>query len=589
MTASGADPPEAPSLPQGKLRLLIFLVAVLAYAGTLGAGFTNWDDPAYVVENPAIRGFSGDHFRAWWTVPVLGNYAPLHHASYALDYSIWGLRPAGFHLTNIILHGVCAVLLWQLARALSVTPWAAGAAALLFALHPAGAEVVAWVAQRKTLLAAAFMLGALLAYLRAEGRSGGRWGALSITLFTFAALGKVAVAPFPFLLLALHRARSLRVTGARIVVGVASLGVATAAGIGALHAHAKAGAAHTFFGDSLFFHLRLLAVTFGRYVSKLLFPTQLSPYYDFTPRDLSPAAVGGGGLLAAAALAGAIWLLRRRDGRAFWAAGALLLWLPSASVIVPISTPMADRYLYLPLLFLAPLVALAVEQRASPGRRRPAALLGMAILVLLALLTARQSTTWHSSLRLWSRAVEVQPENPWVRQKLAYTYWKEGRAQEALPHARVAVSHEPHWLEGWETLGRVALDAGDPRTAEGAFRQQLGLAPKAVNAFVGIGRSREAQGDPRAAYEAYLQALDLKRDHRHAAERVAGLALEHGWREEALASLPRAPTSVWIEIARGDLLASLGRRQEAMRLWRRVLQTRPGLRAVRDRLEQLEK
>jgi tetratricopeptide (TPR) repeat protein len=484
---------------------------------------------------------------------------------------------------------IIAVLLWQLGRALSVTPWAAGSAALLFALHPAGAEVVAWVTERKTLLAAAFMLGALLAYLRAEGRSGGRWAALSIVLFTLGALGKVAVAPFPFLLLALHRARSLRVTGPRLFVGVASLGVAMAAGIGVLHAHAAEKAGHTFFGGSPFVHIRLLAVTFGRYVSKLLFPTQLSPYYDFTARDLGVAAVGWGGLLAVAALTGTIWLLRRRDGWAFWAASALLLWLPSAGVIVPISTAMADRYLYLPLLFLAPLVALAVERWARPGRRRPATLLGMAILALLALLTVRQSTTWRSSLHLWSRAVEVQPENPWVRQKLAYTYWKEGRAPEALPHARVAVSHHPHWLEGWETLGQVALAADDLETAEGAFRQQLGLAPKAVNAFVGIARSREAQGDPRGAFEAYLQALDLKRDHRRAAERVAGLAQEHGWREEALASLPRSPTSVWIEIARGDLLASLGRREEAIRLWRRVLQTRPGLRAVRDRLERLEK
>jgi tetratricopeptide (TPR) repeat protein len=209
----------------------------------------------------------------------------------------------------------------------------------------------------------------------------------------------------------------------------------------------------------------------------------------------------------------------------------------------------------------------------------------MTILFLMGLVTVRQSTYWRSSIDLWSRAVEVQPDNPWVRQKLAYSLWKEGRPHEGLNEARRATSLAPHWLEGWETLGQVALAAGEPVKAEGAFRQQLGLAPNAVTAYLGLARSREAQGDARTAFDAYLKALTLKRDYREAAENIVHLAIRNKWEEEALEALPSNPTSIWIELGRGDLLWNLGRSEEARGMWRRILLSRPDFEPAVARLE----
>ena len=153
-----------------------------------------------------------------------------------------------------------------------------------------------------------------------------------------------------------------------------------------------------------------------------------------------------------------------------------------------------------------------------------------------------------------------------------------------MPAARRAVEIEPRWLEGWETLAQAALQAGDAGTAEGAFRQQLGLAPNAVNAHRGIGRARAMKGDPHSAIAAYARALDRKRDYREAAEELATLAREKGLAREALAALPDRPTSVWIELARGDLLWSLGRVEEARRVWREILKVRPAFAPVVQRL-----
>jgi tetratricopeptide (TPR) repeat protein len=266
------------------------------------------------------------------------------------------------------------------------------------------------------------------------------------------------------------------------------------------------------------------------------------------------------------------------------ALGAILFWLPTSSVLVPFAIPMADRYLYLPLLFLGPLAALAAERAPAPGRTVLTRLGMPVIVVLFALLTANQSAVWQSSLALWSRAVQVQPENPFARQKLAYTYWKEGDLPSALRQARRSVRIYPYWLEGWETLGQVALDAGRPQEAEDAFRQQIGLAQNVASAYVGIARARAARGQDPAALAAYAEALRRRADYKEAAERLTAFAREKGLVREALAALPTSPTSVWVELARGDLLESLGRREEAGRVWRRILLARPDFAPARERL-----
>ena len=562
---------------------LVFLAAVTVYAPTLCADFTNWDDPALVLDNPRVRGFSPETIDSWLT----GSHAldvPFAEASYALDFTFWGLRPLGFHLSNVLLHALCAMLLWQLSRSLRLDLRTATTGALLFALHPAGAEVVAWVSQRRTLLAAVFLLAACLTYLRAEGRRAWPSGAACVFFFACSLLSKsVATAPLPILLPFLHKATGGRLNRPRAAVLTTSLILALGTGVVKLRSHAAEDTFQGLFGGSLASHAALVATTIGRYALKLIFPVRLSPYYDFAAGDLTLGGIALGLVLAVAAPIFSAWLLLRRPRAGVFALGAILFWLPTSNMLVPFAIPMADRYLYLPLLFLAPLAVTAVSARMPKGDPRPARLL-VAVIALFGFLAAKQGTYWRSSLRLWSHAVRVEPGNPWVWQKRAYTLWKAGRPEEAVRDARVAVRILPRWLEGWETLAQAALAAGETGTAEEAFRQELGLAPNAVNAWLGIARVRARKGDARAALAAYARALEMKRDHRQAAEELAALGRSRGLAREALAALPDRPTSVWIELARGDLLSSLGRGEEADRAWREILRTRPGFEPVRDRL-----
>jgi hypothetical protein len=173
----------------------ILLCVALAYLPTLGAGFL-WDDDSMLVNNIVLQ----DHglFRAWFSTQQL-NWWPVTSTSYWLEHWLWGLNPAGYHATNLLIHAGCAFLIWRILRRLRVP--AALPCALLFAVHPVNVESVAWIAQRKTILSLLFFLLALLAYLAFDASGRRRLYAGSVACFALALLSKGAVVALPLVIL----------------------------------------------------------------------------------------------------------------------------------------------------------------------------------------------------------------------------------------------------------------------------------------------------------------------------------------------------------------------------------------------------
>ena len=121
--------------------LILFAATVLLYIKTAGFEFLpSWDDAEYVLENTRVHGLTAENLRLIFTTAYFSNYAPLHLLSYAIDFSIWGLSPKGFHLTNIALHSANAALVFILVRRLTKDGFASFAAAALFAFHPLNVE-----------------------------------------------------------------------------------------------------------------------------------------------------------------------------------------------------------------------------------------------------------------------------------------------------------------------------------------------------------------------------------------------------------------------------------------------------------------
>jgi len=187
------------------LNFLLLTIATSAlYAGDLRLGFFKVDDQQYVVNNPWIRGVTIGNLRHILTTPYFVNYSPLHLFSYMLDYALAGLNAFAFHLSSNIWAGLVAGFVFLVAVALTGRQTVAIATGALFVLHPAHVEAIAWISSRKDLVAAAFALPSLLAYLRYRqgGSTAIKWYFASVLLFLLGVAGKLSVATFPAVFLA---------------------------------------------------------------------------------------------------------------------------------------------------------------------------------------------------------------------------------------------------------------------------------------------------------------------------------------------------------------------------------------------------
>src|SRR5580765_6642394 len=218
--------------------LLAALAGFAVFAPTLGYEFV-WDDRATVVHNRAIRSlanapsfFTGHAFSGasedLRDIRVIEYYRPVWVLSLAVNHAVWGVRPLGYHLSNVLLHALASGLTAWLVFELTGGAAAAALAGLLFAVHPVHAEAVAWVSARNELLLCVFVLLAFLSYLRmrqgtARGATGAgaapgpawRAGAACVAFFAIALLSKETAVLFPALV-ALHEWTAASGPGARL-------------------------------------------------------------------------------------------------------------------------------------------------------------------------------------------------------------------------------------------------------------------------------------------------------------------------------------------------------------------------------------
>ncbi|MCK6481753.1 MAG: glycosyltransferase family 39 protein, partial [Planctomycetes bacterium] len=193
-------------MSERSLRLSLLLVvgaALAAFATALHGSFVNWDDSWLIVRNPYIRGLSHlpEILDPFGDRVLLGaEYLPVRDLSNVLDHFLFGVEPRGYRLGNWLLHGLAAGLAFVLLLEAFRSRPAALAGALLWAVHPLHAEVVAWASARKDLLCAVFALLACVLHLRAarRGDRGPSWGAAAA--FLLATLSKTAAAAVPFVL-----------------------------------------------------------------------------------------------------------------------------------------------------------------------------------------------------------------------------------------------------------------------------------------------------------------------------------------------------------------------------------------------------
>jgi tetratricopeptide (TPR) repeat protein len=547
-----------PSLSRWLLPAIIFLLTAAAFLPTLQNGFVDWDDGAALVENPHYRGLGWEQLRWMFTSFQLGHYQPLTWVSFGLDYLLWGMDPFGYHLTNLLLHAVNALLFYFLSlRLLSLAASgpvasgdvarrvAAGFAALLFAVHPLRVESVAWATERRDVLSGLFWLLTLLAYLKAAtGERKGKWLAAALVAYVFSLLSKAVGITLPFVLLALDVYPLRRLGGGagswfgrdarsvwreKILFLLPAIGTAAAA----LIAQHDAGALKSLEAHGI--GPRLAQIFFGAvfYAWKTAIPAGLSPLYElptrFTPCDW-PFAMSAAAVVV---ISGALFAARRR-----WPA-ALTAWVCYLIILAPVlgiaqsgDQLVADRYTYLSCLGWALLGGAGLlycwhaRVRKQMGRLTFLACLGLAgaVVIVLGALTWKQVKVWRDSESLWAQAVAVDPQAPYARMKLAVAQGRQGKTQEALEQYRLGLQMKRSAARPDTTFESVPADQGELRQTIQELRRAIELFPLDADAHFSLGKVLTKTGHYEEAIEHFRQALRVR----------PGLADAHAGLSEAL-------------------------------------------------------
>ncbi|MDU0459006.1 MAG: hypothetical protein RW306_09785 [Geobacteraceae bacterium] len=463
---------------------LLLILAFATYREVLTHSFlATWDDPFYITENPAIRGFSAENIVSAFTTNYRGNYAPVQILSYMLDHAVWGMQPFGFLLTNLLCHAVSGLLLYGLLLRQGFWKWGAFFGCALFLVHPVQVENVAWLSQRKNLLAMLFFLmsfHAWLCYRESTGRPAMAWYAVSLAAILISLLSKSVAVIFPLMLVMydrLHRpeGENIRSHREKIPYLLAALVVT---GITIAFQSMESGGGRAEYPPAAVVVLPMTMLTVLAGYMRLLFwpaPEILSAIYDPPLRTAFDAEVAiGTGLAVILVLAG-IGVYRLSKSACFWYALFFLGLLP-VSQVVPLITIMNDRYLYFPMLGVAGLAAWTGGQLhnhlADAAARRAAVAVSVAVVLALATASHLRGMVWKDAITLFGDTV---PKVETRRQQwfmLADGYRAAGDERTALLCDGQAMKPGPLDESDHILLSRIYFDHGEPEKV-GALAARL--------------------------------------------------------------------------------------------------------------------
>ncbi|HKO22064.1 MAG TPA: tetratricopeptide repeat protein [Candidatus Eisenbacteria bacterium] len=556
--------------PQGFWLAAILALTFVAYLPSLHNGFTNWDDPLYVLQNPLLP---HPTVSAILTTPVAGNWHPLTIGSYLLNFRISGLDPASYHWLNLLLHLANTALVFVFVGALAPgRMWTAVVTSLLFGIHPMHVESVAWIAERKDVLYAFFYLLGLIAYLRYLKAFQGGWLIASLVAFTLSLASKPAAIVVPLVLLAIDFYRRRPFDARSLLEKVPFILISAAVLTITLQVQEKAGAINRMDIGPVF--PRVLVACFGimMYAVKAIVPFGLSAMYPY-PRN--PATSLGPefylGLAFVLAFAVVVYLGRRNRALVFGSAFFLINLVLVLQFVSVGKVVMADRYTYIPYVGLFFALAWALDDPHTTVRYALAGLFLLLVPVSL-IQTWNRCHVWRDSSTLWTDVIRQYPGRIYdAYNNRGKYYFDTGRYAEALADYDQALALDAKPARTYFSKGSALGRLGRVDEALASFDRALELDSTLVEARSDRAGIRLMKGDLAGAISDLDAAIRLNPRfrgsyvNRGSAYAMSGdLELAVADYRHAIEMDPRHPRTYELWGAMGDALLTLRRPQEAV-------------------------
>jgi len=517
--------------------LLLVAATFLVYLPVWQAGFI-WDDDTFLVANPLIKQ-AGGLYRFWCTTAA-ADYFPATSTNLWLEWRLWGNNPLGYHLTNVLLHALSAVVLWRVLVRLKI----AGAmlAAALFALHPVNVESVAWITERKNTLAMFFFALTLLWYLRFEDTGRRRWYWLGVGAFVMALLSKTAVVMLPIVLLGIAWWRRGRVGRPDVWRSVPFFAASVLLGLVTVwFQYHQAIGSDVVREDSFWSRLAGAGWAVWFYLYKAVLPLNLTFVYPRWPIEATNVLSYAPGLLVVAGFV-VCWRYRNRWGKGllFGLGYFLVMLLPVLgflNIYFMRFSLVADHWQYFsilgPLALAAAGITLALNGIAR-GNLFVKPTVVVTLLLVLGVLTWRQVGMYADSETLWRTTIARNPKCHIAHVSLGNVLYKKGQLDDAIRHYQMALAISPDF-SAHMGLGCALLYKGQLDEAIHHCQEALAIFPDKAEAHYNLANALLYKGQLDEAISHFQKALDLRPDHANACNNLGYALLRKGQVREAVA------------------------------------------------------
>ncbi|HVP73239.1 MAG TPA: tetratricopeptide repeat protein [Phycisphaerales bacterium] len=480
---------------------IIVLLTLIAYIPVMAEGGFIWDDDSYVTANRFLQ-LGWDGLVTMWTPKKTPQYYPVVFTTFWIENQLWGLHPRGYHVVNVLLHAINAVLVWMLARRLKIPwPWLVGA---IWALHPVNVESVAWITERKNTLSAMFYLLAALAYLRfdddeadeasrALGESGKRWWfyAAALGCFILALLSKSVMCSLPaaLILMMLWQRKRLSPTRLAPLAPFFIIGLLLALNTAKIERD-HVGATGEAFDFSIADRFLIASKALLFYPSKIIWPWPVMFIYPrWVIDDTNFAQYWYVAAVALIAIGAIIAYARGHRGSALalaFFAGTVFPALGFVNVYPMIFSFVADHFQYLASLGIIVLVVGALATLLKSQQRMM--LVAAVSLPVLGGLTWITSMTYYNAETVWRDTLSKNEAAFMPHNNLATELLRRGEdaaergdREQAKAMMDEADLHLERALQLKPLYDHALTNIADVRRMQGRYEEALGYAQKALD------------------------------------------------------------------------------------------------------------
>ena len=557
-----------------KYFIVIFLIvsSFIAYGRILGNGFVCFDDIEYITSNDYIKsGINPESIKWAFSAVVCSNWHPLTLLSHTLDWSLFGANASGHHFINLLLHIGTVLFLFSFLNRMTKNLWSSAFVAALFALHPLRVESVAWAAERKDVLSMFFGLASIYAYaLYAESSKPSKYF-LCLILFALSLMAKPMLVTLPFVLLLLdywplsrwqkvstpvnvpvsvvkktgkkknkqRKADSIKEKNISMPLTNRSpiirsllwekapfIFLTIVSSIVTIRAQNKSGSVISMEHISFLERIANAIISYVSYLGKTFWPVDLAVFYPYGHSFPFWEVLVSCFILLGITIV-VIYAFKKLPFLFmgwFWYFGTLI---PVIGLVQVGEQAMADRYTYLPSIGIAIGLAWGIPLLFPREDMRKKILFpaGIAVLIILAILTWQQCGYWKNSIELFNHALQVTKNNNYAHESIGSVLLDEGKNEAAIEHYNEALRIKSDNAYIHFNRGLAFFRLGQPQRAIEDYNEAILLKPDFTDAYNNRGNSYAKLGQYQNAIEDYNKAIYLNHNYADAYESRAVIYL----------------------------------------------------------------